>query len=158
MSLRENCDELTYNDSIEIICKCKRKQKWKNSNEASSWEVLIYFVWRICKFSTPETRLQWKFYPARPFVFIYTPRPHCTALCCHIESRIRPSYCGFNTSFNGCSQSNMVSPCNNSMMACLQRKKNLLHPPNTIQAPKVRVMNSSNGSFTHTGCQPSPSR
>ena len=55
--------------------------------------------------------------PARPFVFIYTRRPYRTALC-HIDiACIRPSYSGFNrpTSFNGCSQSNMVSPCNNNI-------------------------------------------
>ena len=44
------------------------------------------------------------------------PRPYRTALCCHIDNGcIRPSYCGFNSSFNGCSQSNRVSPCNNSI-------------------------------------------
>ena len=37
---------------------------------------------------------------------------HCAAT---LKTRIRPSDCGLETSFNGCSQSNMVSPCNNSI-------------------------------------------
>ena len=62
---------------------------------------------------------------------------HCAAT---LKMRIRPSFCGFNTSFNGCSQSNMVSQCNNSIDVLV---KKFLHSPNTIQVPKVRVMNST---------------